>query len=52
MLDAGVDPHDVQPRRPAGGTRTRETAMRYDRARRNLDRHPNCILAAYMASGI
>jgi len=25
--------------------------MRYDRARKNLDRHPNCILAAYMASG-
>jgi hypothetical protein len=25
--------------------------MRYNRARRNLDRHPNCILAAYMASG-
>jgi hypothetical protein len=23
--------------------------MRYDRARQNLDRHPNCILAAYMA---
>ena len=27
------------------------TTMRYDRARKNLDRHPNCILAAYMASG-
>jgi hypothetical protein len=25
--------------------------MRYDRARKNLDRHPNYILAAYMASG-
>jgi hypothetical protein len=25
--------------------------MRYERARKNLDRHPNCILAAYMASG-
>ena len=24
--------------------------MRYDRARKNLDRHPNFILAAYMAS--
>ena len=22
--------------------------MRYDRARKNLDRHPNYILAAYM----
>jgi hypothetical protein len=27
------------------------TTMRYDRARTNLDRHPNYILAAYMASG-
>jgi hypothetical protein len=26
-------------------------SMRYDRARKNLDRHPNYILAAYMASG-
>lgn len=26
------------------------TTMNYDRARKNLDRHPNCILAAYMAS--
>jgi hypothetical protein len=25
--------------------------MRYDGARKNLDRHPNYILAAYMASG-
>ena len=25
--------------------------MRYDRARKNLDRHPDYILAAYMASG-
>jgi len=25
--------------------------MRYDRARNQLDRHPNYILAAYMASG-
>jgi hypothetical protein len=24
--------------------------MRYDRARNHLDRHPNYILAAYMAS--
>ena len=27
------------------------TTMRYDRARQNPDRHPNYILAAYMASG-
>jgi hypothetical protein len=26
------------------------TTMRYDRARTNLDRHPNYILAAYMSS--
>jgi integrase/recombinase XerD len=28
-----------------------KTTMRDDRARKNLDRHPNYILAAYMASG-
>jgi integrase len=27
------------------------TTMRYDRARQNLDRHPNYVLAAYMAAG-
>jgi integrase/recombinase XerD len=27
------------------------TTMRFDRARQNLDRHPNYILAAYVASG-
>jgi integrase len=35
-------------RRP---TRRPRTTMRYDRARKNLDRHPNYIFAAYMASG-
>ena len=30
---------------------TRPALMRYDRARNHLDRHPNYILAAYMASG-
>jgi hypothetical protein len=25
--------------------------MRYDRVRKNLDRHPNYILAIYMATG-
>jgi integrase/recombinase XerD len=43
MLDAGVDlaARHGDPR----------TTMRYDRARKNLDRHANYILAAYMASG-
>jgi integrase/recombinase XerD len=27
------------------------TTMRYDRARTNLDRHPNYLLAAFVASG-
>jgi integrase/recombinase XerD len=30
---------------------TTRSTMRYDRARTTLDRHPNYILAAYMASG-
>jgi integrase/recombinase XerD len=34
--------------RPADNPRT---TMRYDRAHNNLDRHPNDILAAYMAAG-
>ena len=45
MLDAGVDLRDVQIAAP-------RTTMRYDRARNNLDRHPDYILAAFMASGI
>lgn len=48
MLDAGVDLRDVQIAARHADTRT---TMRYDRARKNLDRHPNYILAAYMASG-
>jgi integrase/recombinase XerD len=48
MLDAGVDLRDVQ---IAARHADPWTTMRYDRARKNLDRHPNCILAAYMASG-
>jgi integrase/recombinase XerD len=48
MLDAGVDLRDVQNRGPARRSRT---TMRYDRARKNLDRHPNYMLAAYMAPG-
>jgi site-specific recombinase XerD len=45
MLDAGVDLRDVQ---IAARHADPRTTMRYDRARTNLDRHPN-ILAAYMA---
>jgi len=48
MLDAGVDLRDVQ---IAARHADPRTTMRYDRARQNLDRHPNYILAAYMASG-
>jgi integrase/recombinase XerD len=48
MLDAGVRLRDVQ---IAARPTNPRTTMRYDRARRNLDRHPNYMLAAYMASG-
>ena len=47
-LDAGVPLRDVQYLARHADPRT---TMRYDRARKNLDRHPNYILAAYMASG-
>ena len=47
-FDAGVDLRDVQ---IAARHTDPRTTMRYDRARTNLDRHPNYILAAYMASG-
>jgi integrase/recombinase XerD len=48
MLDAGVDLRDVQ---IAARHADPRTTMRYDRARNHLDRHPNYVLAAYMASG-
>lgn len=48
MLDAGVDLRDVQ---IAARHADPRTTMRYDRARQQLDRHPNYILAAYMAPG-
>ena len=48
MLAAGADLRDVQ---IAARHADPRTMMRYDRARPNLDRHPNYILAAYMASG-
>jgi len=47
-LDAGVGLRDVQ---IAARHADPRTTMRYDRARQNLDRHPNYILAASMASG-
>jgi hypothetical protein len=40
MLDAGVDVRDVQ---IAARHADPRTTMRYDRARQNLDRHPNYI---------
>lgn len=48
MLDAGVDLRDTQ---IAARHADPRTTMRHDRARNNLDRHPNYILAAYMSSG-
>ena len=47
-FDAGAGLRDVQ---IAARHADPRTTMRYDRARQNLDRHPNYILAAYMASG-
>ena len=47
-LDAGVSLRDVQ---IAAHHADPRTTMRYDRARKQLDRHPNYILAAYMTSG-
>jgi hypothetical protein len=46
-LDAGISLRDVQ---IAARHADPRTTMRYDRARKNLDRHPNYILA-FMASG-
>jgi site-specific recombinase XerD len=48
MLDVGVDLRDVQ---IAARQVDPRTTTRYDRARQNLDRHPNYILGAFMASG-
>jgi len=45
---SGLDLRDVQ---IAARHADPRTTMRYDRARKNLDRHPNYILAAHMASG-
>jgi integrase/recombinase XerD len=46
MLDAGVDLRDVQ---IAARHSDPRTTTRYDRARNNLDRHGNYLLAAYMS---
>jgi len=48
MLDAGVDLRDVQ---IAGSARRTADHHAVRPSRKNLDRHPNYILAAYMASG-
>lgn len=48
MFDAGVDLRDVQ---IAARHADPRITMRYNRARKNLDRHPNYIHGAYMASG-
>jgi hypothetical protein len=47
VLTRALDLRDVQIAARHGDPRT---TMRYDRARQNLDRHPNYILAAFMAS--
>jgi site-specific recombinase XerD len=47
-FDAGIDLRDVQ---IAARHADPRTTMRHDGAGNNLDRHPNYILAAYMASG-
>lgn len=48
MLDAGVSLRDVQ---IAARHADPHATLRYDRARKNLDRRSNYILAAYIASG-
>jgi hypothetical protein len=48
MLDAGASLRDVQ---IAARQADLRTTMRYNRACENLDRHPNYVLDAYMASG-
>jgi len=48
MLDAGVDLCDVQ---IAARHADPRIIVRCDRARTNLDRHPNEILAAFLAPG-
>lgn len=47
-FDAGVPLRDVQ---IAARHADPRTTMPYDHARKNLDRHPNYIPAAFVASG-
>ena len=44
-LDPGVPPRDVQ---QAASHADPRTAMGYDRARRSLDRHANCIVSTFI----
>jgi len=46
-LDVGADLHGVQ---IAARHADPRTIMRYDRARKNLNRHPDYVLAACMPS--
>jgi integrase/recombinase XerD len=48
MLDAGVSVRNVQ---IAARHADPRTTMRYGRAHKNPDRHPNYIVAGYLASG-
>ncbi len=48
MLDAGASLRDVQ---IAARHADPRTTMRYDRARKDLDRHPDYILAACLGTG-
>ena len=48
MPGAGAGLRGVQIAARHAGPRT---TVRYDRARQNLDCHPNYVLAAFMASG-
>jgi len=48
MLDVGVSLRNVQ---IAARHADPRATTRYDHACKNLDRHPNYILAAYMACG-
>ncbi|MGB7963674.1 MAG: hypothetical protein WCF12_12050 [Propionicimonas sp.] len=47
----GPNPRNLRDVRIAARHADPRTRMRYDRARKNLDRHPNYIVAAHMASG-